>query len=199
MVADLSKTWLSEYLDNMVALYVQKCLEIPVCRPLSNVFLTKAMFGLSLYPPPINFSQCQTVAHNSLKCSPNEDIKHIWKSTSTHTHLQYDQYKDTNEVLKTIRSSQEYRLQSQLVSQGYFFSAVISMSLPNLNSIWSFVQSNLPKNIFNFTVQYINNTLPTRKALSKWGLATSSDCQICLKAESLLHALAGCNNCINEG
>ena len=71
--------------------------------------------------------------------------------------------------------------------------------LTKLNSIWSSVHSNLPKNIFNFTVRYINNTLPTRKNLSKWGLATSSDCHFCLKPESLLHVVAGCNNYLNEG
>ena len=122
-----------------------------MCGTLSNIFLTKAKFGLGLYPPSIKFSQCQTVARNALKCSPNDDIKHLWKSTSTHTNLQYDRYRDTKEVLKTFRSSQEERLQSHLVSQESFFSAVISKSLPKLNSIWSSVQSNLPKNIFNFT------------------------------------------------
>ena len=89
-VADLSKTWVSENLDDIVASYVRKWLEIPVCGTLSNVFPTKAKFGLSLYPPSIKFSQCQTVASNVLKCSPNEDIKHLWKSTSTHITLQYD-------------------------------------------------------------------------------------------------------------
>ena len=189
-VADLSKTWVSENLDNIVASYIRKWLEIPVCGTLSNVFLTKAKFGLSLYHPSINFSQYQTVARNSPKCSSNEDIKHLWKSTSTHTNLQYDRYRDTKEVLKAFRSSQEERLQSHLVSQGSFFSAVISKSLPELNSIWSSVQTNLPKTIFNFTVRYINNTLLTRKNLSKWGLATSFNCHFCLKPESLLHVVA---------
>ena len=55
-VADLSKTWVSENLDNIVASYVRKWLEIPVCGTLINVFLTKAKFGLSLYPPSFKFS-----------------------------------------------------------------------------------------------------------------------------------------------
>jgi len=131
------------------------------------------MFGLSLYPPSIKFSQYQTVVRNAFKCSPNEVIKHIWKQTSTHTNLKYDEYKDTKEVLKAFRSSQEGRIQSHLVSQGSFFSAVISKSLPKLNSIWSSPQSNLPSDVFNFTVRYFNNTLPTRENLSEWGLAIS--------------------------
>ena len=155
-VADLSNTWVSENLDNTVASYVRKWLEIPVCGTLSNVCLTKAKCGLSRYPPSINFSQCQTVARNALKCSPNEDIKHLWKSTSTHTNLQYDRYRDTKEVLNAFRSSQEERLQSHLVSQGSFFSAVISQSLPKLNSIRSSVLSGL---LFSLIYQKIFSTL----------------------------------------
>jgi len=92
--------------------------------------------------------------------------------TSTHTNLQYDRYKDTKQVLKAFRSSQEKRLQSHLVSQGSFLSAAIS--IPKLNSTWSSVQSHLSKTIFNYAIRYINITLPIRKYLSKWGLATSS-------------------------
>ena len=65
--------------------------------------------------------------------------------------------------------------------------------------IFSSVQSKLPKNIFNFSVRYINNTLPTNKNLQKWGMSTSSDCSFCLKPESLLHVEVGCNVYLNEG
>ena len=43
-----------------------------------------------------------------------------------------------------------------------------------VNRIWSTCQSKLPKNIFNFTNRYINNSLPTRKNLNKWGGGFSS-------------------------
>ena len=68
-----------------------------------------------------------------------------------------------------------------------------------LSSIWSTAQSSLPKNIFNFTIRYINNTLPTRKNLSKWGLSPTSDCSFCLKPESLLHVVAGCKSYLDQG
>ena len=198
-VADLTKTWVSENLDNTVASYIRRWLEIPICGTLSNIFLTKTKFGLNIYPPSTKFVQCQTVARNVLKSSPNKAIQTLWKSTRISTNLQYDSYKDTKQVLKAFRSDQENRLKSQLVSQGSFFSSVTSHSLPKFNSIWSSAQSNLPKNIFNFTVRYINNTLPTRKNLSKWGLSSSPDCSFCLMPESLLHIVAGCSTYLNEG
>ena len=197
-VADLTKTWVSENLDNTVASYIRRWLEIPICGTLSNIFLTKTKFGLNIYPPS-KFIQCQTVARNVLKSSPNKDIQTLWKSISISTNLQCDSYKDTKQVLKAFRSDQEDRLKSHLVSQCSFFSSVTSHSLPKFNSIWSSAQSNLPKNIFNFTVRYINNTLPTRKNLSKWGLSSSPDCSFCLMPESLLHIVAGCSTYLNEG
>ena len=52
---------------------------------------------------------------------------------------------------------------------------------------------------FNFTIRYINNTLPTRKNLSKWGLSSTSDCTFCSSPKTLLHIVAGCETYLNEG
>ena len=63
----------------------------------------------------------------------------------------------------------------------------------------SSVQRKLPKNIFYFTVRYINNTLPTRSNLHKWGLLPTSDCSFCSQSESLLHIIAGCQTYLTQG
>ena len=36
--------------------------------------------------------------------------------------------------------------------------------------------------------------LPTRRNLSKWGIMSNSDCSFCLKPETLLHVVAGCQS-----
>ncbi len=97
--------------------------------------------------------------------------------------------------LKDFRSGrQEDKLQNHLLSQGSFFSHVTTFSLSQFNTLWSAAQSKLPKNIFNFTIRYINNTLPTRKNLAKWSLASSPECSFCLCPETLLHVVAGCQS-----
>ena len=72
-----------------------------------------------------------------------------------------------------------------------------------MNSVWSLAQRNLPKNIFNFTNRYINNSLPTRKNLVKWGTSSTSDCSFCLLPETLpetlLHVVSGCNTYLVQG
>ena len=72
-------------------------------------------------------------------------------------------------------------------------------STSSLNSLWSSVQSKLPRNIFNFTMKYIKNTLPTLKNLLKWGISSASECSFCLEPESLLHVVAGCKTYLCEG
>ena len=101
--------------------------------------------------------------------------------------------------MKAFREKNEQRLQNNLISQGSFFSNIIQNSTLAFNSLWSSVQSKLPKGIFNFTVRYINNSLPTRKNLVKWGLSSSPDCSFCSCPESLLHVISGCKAYLDEG
>ena len=101
--------------------------------------------------------------------------------------------------MKAFREKNEQRLQNNLISQGSFFSNIIKNSTLAFNSLWSSVQSKLPKGIFNCTVRYINNSLPTRKNLVKWGLSSSPDCSFCSCPESLLHVISGCKAYLDEG
>ena len=101
--------------------------------------------------------------------------------------------------MKAFREKNEQRLQNNLISQDSFFSNIIKNSTLAFNSLWYSVKSKLPKGIFNFTVHYINNSLPTEKNLVKWGLSSSPDCSFCFCPESLLHVIFGCKAYLDEG
>ena len=45
----------------------------------------------------------------------------------------------------------------------------------------------------------MNNTLPTRKNLLKWGISSTSECSFCLAPESLLHVVVGYKTYLSEG
>ena len=77
-----------------------------------------------------------------MQSSPNKDINILWTETSNYKNIQYDTYKN-KDVLSTIRKQHEDKHTRHLISHG------------------PAVQSKLPKNIFNFTIRYMNNTLPT--------------------------------------
>ena len=94
--------------------------------------------------------------------------------------IQYDTYRNTKQVLKAVRQSHTDKLRSNLTSRGILITFLLNHSLKTENSLRSSAQSKLPKNIFNFTARYLNNTLTTRK-------------------KSLLHIVAGCRSYLSEG
>jgi hypothetical protein len=146
-ITSISKTWISENLDFLFTQYVRKWLEVPISGTLSNIYLTSNKFGLNIIPPSTKVLQCQVTIRNALKSSPNESIIHLWKSTTNHTNIQYDQYSSAKEVIKSFRDDQEDKLTKQLTYQGSFFTSVSRFSLTQVNTIWPACQSKLPKNI----------------------------------------------------
>ena len=196
---DILATWIKEKLDSIAAKCIRKWLDLPISATLSSTFLPCNKFGLNICPPSVKFSEFQTVLRIALKSSPNADIRGLRKDTSNGPNLQYDTCRNTEDVLKSFRCKLEEKLNDHLVSKGSFFSAVISQALPKLNSMWSSAQGHLPKNIFDFTIKYMNNTLPTKINLCKWGFSSTSDCSFFLKPESHLHVLAECSTYLNDG
>ena len=154
----------SSFIDMCNALDIsENHLRFMISATLTSIVLSKNQFGLDLQLPSVKFTQCQTVSRNALRTSPNTNIQALWKNTSSGMNLQYDIYRNTKDVLKAVKSDNRERLAHQLLSQGAIISFLLDNSLKKLNGLWSVVQSNLPTNILNFTIKYLNNTLPTRK------------------------------------
>ena len=197
-VSNISQTWVKQNIDSVVKSYIRRWLEIPISGTLCTVFMTQNKFGLNIIPSSVTYQQCQTVLRNALKNSPNVETNELWKSTSTNKNIQYDVYTTTKEVIKDFRSKQENKLQNKLSAQGSFFNSISKFALSQLTKLWSVAQSNLPKNIFSFSIRYINNSLPTGQNLARWNLSATSDCRNCLLPETLLHVVAGCKSYLNR-
>ena len=89
-VADLTKTWVSENLDSLIAKYFRSWVDLSISGTLSIIFLPRRKFGLSLHPPSVKYAQCQTILCTLLKSSPNEVMHTLWKEMKTSTNIQYD-------------------------------------------------------------------------------------------------------------
>ena len=198
-VADLSKTWVVQNLDNIVAKYVRQWLDLPISATLSTLVLQKSKYGINLILPSTKFTQCQTVIRNALKTSPNLEINAMWAATSNGSNIQYDQYRNTKQVLTAIQKDHEDRINHELTSQGFIMSSILKLSNSNTRRLWSIVQQNMPKNIFSFMIKYLNNTLPTRKNLYKWSLSDSPSCSFCLHPETLQHVVSSCKSYLEDG
>ena len=137
--------------------------------------------------------------HRFLKTCLNPDIKALWVDTSYGTNLQYDQFQNTKQVLKAVQHEHEDRIKNTLLSQGLVISSILKFSCQTTSSFWSTVQQNMPRNTFNFSIKYLNNTLPTRKNLCKWSISQSSACSFCLQSETLQHVISSCKCYLEEG
>ena len=144
-VADLSKTWVVQNLDNIVTKYVRQWLDLPISATLSTLVLQKSKYGINLILPSTKFTQCQTVIRNALKTSPNLDINAMWAATSNGSNIQYDQYRNTKQVLTAIQKDQEDRINHELTSQGFIMSSILKLSNSNTRRLWSTVQQNMPE------------------------------------------------------
>ena len=198
-IADLSKTWVVQNLDSIVTRYVRQWLDLPISSTLSTLILQRSKYGITLVLPSTKFTQCQTVIRNALKTSPNPDINSLWATTSKGSNIQYDQYKTTKQVLSAIQRDHENRINHELTSQGFIMSSILKLSNHKTRGLWSTVQQNMPKNIFNFMIKYLNNTLATRKNLFKWSLSDSPSCSCCLHPETLQHDVSSCRSYLEDG
>ena len=126
-VTDLGKTWISENLDNIVSRYIRQWFELPISATLSSIVLSSNKFGLAFQLPSFKFQQYQTVLRSSLKSSKDEGIVRVWRNTNCGSNIQYDIYKNTKEVLKSIRTDTD-RLPTRLPSQGFIISFLLALS-----------------------------------------------------------------------
>ena len=193
------QTWVVQNLDTIVAKFVRHWLELPTSATLSQLIINKCNYGLSLILPSTKFIPCQTTIRNALKSSPNPDIRHLWQDSSHYTNVQYDHYKNTKQVVKAVQKQHQGHLEHELTSQGFIVSSIIKFVSPKVTSLWSTVQQSMPKNIFNFSLKYLTNTLATRKYLFKWSIGQSSACSFCLQSETLQHIVSSCKSYLDQG
>ena len=105
---------------------------------------------------------------------------------------QYDRFRASKELLKEVRKTATGNLTSKLNTQGAIICYVWSEVLKSSKNAWFAVQSNLSRNLHNFTARYINNTLPHLSNMYTWILAETKLCPLCNNIQSLLHIVAGC-------
>ena len=143
--------------------------------------------------------QCQAAVRNALKSSPNSDINTLWSSSSVGCNFQYDQFRNTKQVFNAIKHANEEGIRLDLKSQGFIITSILLHASSKTRDLWSTVQKNMPKKIFNFTIKYSNNTLATRKTLCKWSLSSTSACSFYFQSETLQHIVSSCKSFLEDG
>ena len=190
-VADIDKTWIVNNIDNICRQFIRKWLEIPPSGTFDLILLSREKFGLEVADVSTKLQQCQVTVRKCLRSSPNVDIQQLADMADAKT-KQYDRFRASKEMLKEVRKTAAGNLTSKLNTQGAVIRYVWSEVLQSSKNAWSAVQGNLSRNLHNFTVRYLNNTLPHLSNMFLWGLAETKLCPLCSNIQSLLHVVAGC-------
>ena len=196
-IANLGKTSVAENSNKLLSSYVRQWLDLPVSATLSSLALPKTKYGINLILPSTKYSQSQTVVRNALKSSPSPEINTLWAQTSLGCNVQY-QYQNTKQALNAVQKDNEMRITHELKSQGFIISSILTHASSKTRSLWSTVQQSMPKNIFNYSIKYLNNTLASKKNLSKWAISQPSLRSFFLKTEALQHIASSCTTYLEE-
>ena len=198
-VSDVTITWVKQALDTQVCSCLRYWLDIPVSGTLNIATLTQRKYGLSIVLPSARFLQCQVTYRSRLNKSNNKDIVAIHQLTSFGRNVQVDQYKSTKEAIKDTRRKTEDRIVTKLACQSIVVKAIWRSALSSTNKNWQRALESMPRSIYNFGIRYLNNSLPNRSNLHRWGSAQSPICTICPNCQTLGHVVGGCTTALVEG
>ena len=190
-IADIDKTWIVNNIDNICRQFIRRWLEIPPSGTFDLILLSREKFGLEVADVSTKLQQCQVMVHKCHRSSPNVDIQQLADMADAKT-KQYDRFRASKEVLKKVWKTAASNLTSKLNTQGAVIRYVWSEVLQSSKNAWFAVQGNLLRNLHNFTVRYVNNTLPHLSNMFTWGLAETKLCPLCNNIQSPLHVVAGC-------
>ena len=197
-ITDISMTWVKQSRDSIANQFVRIWLEIPISGSLDIIQLAKGKFSIGYVLISTHFAQCQNTLRNTLKHSPNIDVRKIYDDTHTNKNLQYDKFKSTKEVIKNIREGKENLINKVLTTQGLVVKSIWEESMKSSATIWSKSIVKLQKNIYNFCIRYLNNSLANTTNLHKWGKIPSPMCLHCNNPQTLGHVVTGCVMALNE-
>ena len=186
-------------MDNLVSKYIRQWLELLNNATFTILALSKGKYGFSLILPSEDFAQCQVVFRNAQKSSNNNDIDALWSRTSSGCNIQYDQCRNTKQVLTANQDDNEDRIRQEIKSQGFISLSLLVQGSENTRDLWTKAHHDMLKNIFNLIVKYINNTLATKKNLCKRSLSTTSSCSFCFQCDTLQHFVSSCKSYLQDG
>ena len=196
-VTKISNTWMKNKIDPIVSRYIRLWLEIPVNGTLNIVTQSKRKFGLGVILSSTRHIQSQMTFRNKLRKSSNHNIREIYKSTRN-INIQYDQFNSTHEALRHNRSADLSWIMEKLATQSLVVKSIWEFVDGRFINQWSNVISHLPRNIFSFTIRYLNNTLANGTYAIKQGITNSSTCLFCNQQQILGHVIGGCKTALLE-
>ena len=174
-IADIDKTWIVNNIDNICKQFIRRWLEIPPSGTFDFILLSREKFSLEVADVNTKLQQCQVTVRKCLRSSPNVDIQQLADMADAKT-KQYDRFRASKEVLKELRKTAAGNLTSKLNTQGAVIRYVWPEVLQSSKNAWFAEQGSLSRILHNFTVRYLNNTLPHLSNMFTWRLTETKFC-----------------------
>ena len=178
----------------MVNSYIRSWLEIPVSGTLDIVTLSYNKYGSNIHKLSTKFTQCQVSFHLYLRNSTNTAIRRLYNETSKDINVQYY----TREVIKNTQLETKDPIENELTTQKLVIKSIWNHADNHLNIYRRKTINRLQKNIYNFIIRYLNNTLANATNTFKWKFRTNPYCNFCHARPTLGHVVASCSVFLRE-
>ena len=142
--------------------------------------------------------QCQVVVRNALKSSLNSDINLLWSSSSVGCNIQYDQFRNTKQVLNAIQNDKKIEFTMNLnhkVSSPHpsFFMLAVELVVFGQRSREICLKTSSTSPSSNLITLSL-----LKKNLFKWSLSPTPEYS-CLQSETLQHIASSCKSYCENG
>ena len=194
-------SWIKNELDSIVQRHVRQWLELPISTCLQEICnLPYEYGGLNIPSLQQVASQLHLTKRTGLKNSKQEDIRSVWKETSS-SNVSTDEILLKTSTLKQAKKClSEQELTESLShlrglnTQGSLLTSVVAVLKPSEIKRWSKSLTQLPATLFCFTRKAILNQLPTRSNLARWKLSNDRLCPACGTTQTNKHVLNNCGS-----
>ena len=185
-------------IDNIVSRYIRLWLKIPVNGTLNIATQSRCKLRLGVTLPSTRHTQCQVTFR--YKTFRNPVILIFLKSTNQLEIFNsvFSKFNSKREALKHICSSDVSCLMEKLTTQSLVVKSIWKFVNGRFTNEWSNIISHLPRNIFSFTICYLNNTLANGTNAIKWGINNCSTCTFCDQQQNLGHVIVECKTALLE-
>ena len=211
-IYNFSETWVVQNLDNLELYFVRKWLNLQPNANISHLRLRPSHLGIGLLLVSDIFRSCKVTLRRILRLSKNEDIRRLYKLTST-KNIRSDEVAESAVLIsdmarsvkkccdKIFESNRQKSILQKLLDLKKQSSIIQHISAHCTKSAicqWYTMVSRIPQSIYQFSRKGLILCLPTKVNMGLWSKSDNDHCSLCDQKQSQLHVLSYCQVALRE-
>ena len=208
-IYNFSETWVVQTLDNLVLYFVRKWLNLQQCANTSHLRLRPSHLGIGLLLVSDIFRSCKVTLRSFLSLSKNEDIRRLYKLTST-INIRSDEVVESAVLIsdmvrsvkkccdKILESSRKNSILQETKKQSSIIQHISAHCTKSAIVQWHTMVSRLPQSIYQFSRKGLILCLSTKVNMRLWSKSDNDHCSLCDQKQSQLHVLSYCQVALRD-